>query len=160
MYLQYRIMDHGSTAMMIVKTANCIMRTLRQRRRIPQQGVRQAVGFLCILLSCSDLLRTASAWTAHSSRHSLIPSVTSTGKQYRCIYLKAQTDGSSESLDNIPLRELLMPSISCDVGQMSTSDLAYIGDVVYELFIRSRTVWPSKRTSELQLQVVALVRGK
>jgi ribonuclease-3 family protein len=53
-----------------------------------------------------------------------------------------------------------MPRKACDVGQMSTSDLAYIGDVVYELFIRSRTVWPAKRTSDLQLQVVALVRGE
>jgi hypothetical protein len=77
-----------------------------------------------------------------------------------CNYLKAETDGSSERLDNIPLQELLLPPKSCEVGQMSTTDLAYIGDVVYELFIRSRTVWPPKRTSDLQLQVVALVRGK
>jgi hypothetical protein len=135
------------------------MHTLRERRTTTQQGVRQAVGFLLSLLLLNDLLYTACAWTAHSSRHPLIPAITS-GKQYRCIYLKTQTDGSSESLDNIPLRELLLPSTSCDVGQMSTSDLAYIGDVVYELFIRSRTVWPPKRTSDLQLQVVALVRGK
>jgi hypothetical protein len=135
------------------------MRTLREWRRTPHQGVRRALGFLLNLLLLNDLLHTASAWTAHTSRHPPIPSVT-TGKQYRCIYLKAQTDGSSESRANIPLRELLLPSTSCDVGQMSTSDLAYIGDVVYELFIRSRTVWPPKRTSDLQLQVVALVRGK
>jgi hypothetical protein len=135
------------------------MRTLRERRRTPQQGVRHAIGFLCSLLLWSDLLHTASAWTAHSLRHPPVRSVT-TGKQDRCIYLKAETDESSESPDRIPLQQLLLPSTSCDVGQMSTSDLAYIGDVVYELFIRSRTVWPSKRTSELQLQVVALVRGK
>jgi hypothetical protein len=135
------------------------MRTLRERRRTPQRGVRQAIGFLCNLLLWSDLLHTASAWTAHSSRHPPTPSVTSR-KQSRCTYLKAETDASSESHDIIPLQQLLLPSTSCDVGQMSTSDLAYIGDVVYELFIRSRTVWPSKRTSDLQLQVVALVRGK
>jgi hypothetical protein len=37
---------------------------------------------------------------------------------------------------------------------------AYIGDVVFELYIRSRHVWPSKRTSDLQNKVVAIVRGK
>ena len=42
---------------------------------------------------------------------------------------------------------------------MSGTDLAYIGDVVYELYIRTRTVWPLKRTTDLQQQVVALVRG-
>ncbi len=52
-----------------------------------------------------------------------------------------------------------IPSSSCKVDQMSGTDLAYIGDVVYELFIRTRTVWPLKRTSDLQHQVVALVRG-
>jgi hypothetical protein len=134
------------------------MRTLREWRRTPQQGLQRAVSFMLSLLLMNDLLHTASAWTAHSSRHSPVPSVT-TGQQNRCFYLKAQTDGSSESHGNRPLQELLLPSASCDVGQMSTTDLAYIGDVVYELFIRSRTVWPPKRTSDLQLQVVALVRG-
>ena len=38
--------------------------------------------------------------------------------------------------------------------------LAYIGDVVFELYIRSRHVWPLKRTADLQNTVVALVRGK
>jgi ribonuclease III family protein len=42
---------------------------------------------------------------------------------------------------------------------MSGTDLAYIGDVVYELYIRTRTVWPLKRTTDLQQKVVALVRG-
>ena len=45
------------------------------------------------------------------------------------------------------------------MDQLSGTDLAYIGDVVYELYIRTRTVWPLKRTSDLQQQVVALVRG-
>jgi hypothetical protein len=54
---------------------------------------------------------------------------------------------------------LLRPSGSCDVDQLSGTDLAYIGDVVYELYIRSRTVWPLKRTTDLQQQAVSLVRG-
>ena len=58
------------------------------------------------------------------------------------------------------LSELLMPIDTCKVNQMSGTDLAYIGDVVFELFIRSRHVWPSKRTSDLQNTVVAIVRAE
>ena len=82
------------------------------------------------------------------------------------------------------LLELFLPSEKCKVNQMSGTDLgalqlcrlfsrviplgkyltvvtiAYIGDVVFELFIRSRHVWPSKRTSDLQNLVVSIVRGK
>jgi hypothetical protein len=58
------------------------------------------------------------------------------------------------------LLEQLSPMKSCRPDQMGGTDLAYIGDVVFELFIRSRCVWPSKRTSDLQNQVVALVRGE
>lgn len=58
------------------------------------------------------------------------------------------------------LLELLRPSSSCRVNQMSGTDLAYVGDVVYELFIRSRCVWPSKRTSDLQDEVVGFVRAE
>ena len=58
------------------------------------------------------------------------------------------------------LMELLSPISSCRVNQMSGTDLAYIGDVVFELFVRSRHVWPSKRTSDLQNTVVGLVRGR
>jgi hypothetical protein len=47
-----------------------------------------------------------------------------------------------------------------DVQRMSTSDLAYIGDAVYELLIRSQMVFPPKRTADLQNKVVSLVRGK
>lgn len=55
------------------------------------------------------------------------------------------------------LHELLTPSKSCDVARMSVTDLAYVGDVVYELCVRSQQVWPSKRTSVLQHEVVNLV---
>ena len=87
------------------------------------------------------------------------------------------------------LNELLTPSKDCKVNRMSGTDLgeyyyfflskfrkksvqpstltarfymllAYIGDVVFELYVRSRHVWPSKRTSDLQNHVVAIVRGK
>ena len=62
--------------------------------------------------------------------------------------------------DGLPvLFTLLSPPPKCDVDRMSSTDLAYIGDVVYELLVRSKKVWPSKRTSDLQQQVVRLVRG-
>jgi hypothetical protein len=60
----------------------------------------------------------------------------------------------------VSLLEMLSPLESCDANQMGGTDLAYIGDAIFELFIRSRCVWPSKRTSDLQDQVVALVRGE
>jgi len=63
---------------------------------------------------------------------------------------------------NVPpeLLATLRPHSACRVDQMSSTDLAYIGDAVYELLVRSHCVWPSKRTSDLQLQVVSLVRAK
>lgn len=64
------------------------------------------------------------------------------------------------SMTALSLTDLLRPSASCDPDQMGGTDLAYIGDVVFELFCRSRHVWPAKRTSDLQNQVVAIVRGK
>ena len=57
------------------------------------------------------------------------------------------------------LMDLLVPQPSCDVTQMSGTDLAYIGDVVFEIFVRSRYVWPPKRTAQLQTTVVECVRG-
>lgn len=60
----------------------------------------------------------------------------------------------------ILLESCLIPDPTCKVRRMSSTDLAYIGDVVYELLVRSRFVWPSRRTKDLQNTVVALVRGK
>ncbi len=56
--------------------------------------------------------------------------------------------------------ELMSPVASAKPDQMSASSLAYLGDVVFELFVRSRYVWPSRRMSDLQDKVVAVVRGK
>jgi len=55
---------------------------------------------------------------------------------------------------------MLYPNSNCDVMQMSTSSLAYIGDAVFELFIRSRYVWPMKKSSNLQKVVVNKVRAE
>ena len=58
------------------------------------------------------------------------------------------------------LIELLMPNSKCNPTQMSPTSLAYIGDSVFELFVRSRYVWPSRRTTDLQKIVVGRVRGR
>ena len=56
--------------------------------------------------------------------------------------------------------ELMSPINNVKPDQMSASSLAYLGDVVFELFVRSRYVWPSRRMSDLQNKVVSVVRGK
>jgi hypothetical protein len=63
-------------------------------------------------------------------------------------------------LPSMSLEQLLSPRSDCDVTQMGPTGLAYVGDVVFELFVRSRMVWPTRRTSDLQEQVVSLVRGE
>ena len=69
-----------------------------------------------------------------------------------CIESKQQQDTS--------FYELMSPINTAKPDQMSASSLAYLGDVVFELFIRSRYVWPSRRMSDLQNKVVSVVRGK
>ena len=56
--------------------------------------------------------------------------------------------------------ELMSPVSSAQPDQMSASSLAYLGDVVFELFIRSRYVWPSRRMPQLQNTVVSLVNAE
>ena len=79
--------------------------------------------------------------------------------------LYSNADGSQSSgsdITNDPSRffELISPSCSVKPDQMNASTLAYLGDVVFELFIRSRYVWPERRMSDLQNKVVSLVRGE
>jgi hypothetical protein len=72
----------------------------------------------------------------------------------------SSNDHEFDASDPSMLFELMSPNASIKPEQMSTSSLAYLGDVVYELFIRSRYVWPSRRMSDLQDKVVSIVRGK
>ena len=58
------------------------------------------------------------------------------------------------------LSALLLPNPRCNPTQMSPTSLAYIGDSVFELFARSRYVWPTRRTTDLQKIVVGRVRGE
>ncbi|KAL3793823.1 hypothetical protein HJC23_006183 [Cyclotella cryptica] len=55
--------------------------------------------------------------------------------------------------------ELMSPATTAQPDQMSASSLAYLGDVLFELFIRSRYVWPERRMSDLQNKVVSIVRA-
>jgi len=66
-------------------------------------------------------------------------------------------DGSSSYYN---LDSLLRPRDGYTVDQMSVSDLAYIGDAVYELFTRALYVWPSKKRVNLQNDVVDRVRAE
>jgi len=72
----------------------------------------------------------------------------------------SSTDDKLVATDPSLLYKLMSPDASVKPEQMSTSSLAYLGDVVYELFIRSRYIWPSRRMSDLQDKVVSIVRGK
>mmetsp|Transcript_13604 Transcript_13604/g.38284 ORF Transcript_13604/g.38284 Transcript_13604/m.38284 type:complete len:238 (+) Transcript_13604:413-1126(+) len=69
-------------------------------------------------------------------------------------------NGDETEPSNKSLKEFLSPSSSCRANQMSGTELAYVGDAVFELFVRSRHVWPPKRTSDLQNTVVGLVRAE
>lgn len=74
-----------------------------------------------------------------------------------CRFRSSSSSDDGENIHN--LHKLLSPSETCRVDQMSSTDLAYVGDAVYELLIRTTKVWPSKRTSDLQSEVVSIVRG-
>jgi hypothetical protein len=67
--------------------------------------------------------------------------------------------GGGDTIDPSGLLELMSPAESVKPDEMSASTLAYLGDVVFELFIRSRYVWPERRMSDLQNKVVSIVRG-
>lgn len=73
--------------------------------------------------------------------------------------LLVEADDNDAAITDTNLCPLLRPVESCNVDRMSGTDLAYVGDVVFELFVRCRTVWPPKRTADLQQQAVAFVRG-
>merc|ERR1712194_811038 len=63
---------------------------------------------------------------------------------------------SQEQHDPSMFLELMSPS-SAQPDQMSASSLAYLGDVLFELFVRSRYVWPNQRMSGVQNKVVSIV---
>jgi ribonuclease-3 family protein len=46
------------------------------------------------------------------------------------------------------------------IEQISPASLAYVGDAVYELYVRTRYLLPAKRLAEYHRQVVAQVRAE
>ncbi len=46
------------------------------------------------------------------------------------------------------------------LNQLSPSSLAYLGDAVYELYVRTRFLWPPKRVADYHHQVVSQVRAE
>ncbi|WP_013320910.1 Mini-ribonuclease 3 [Gloeothece verrucosa] len=46
------------------------------------------------------------------------------------------------------------------IGQISPASLAYIGDAVYELYVRTRYLLPPRRLCDYHNQVVAKVRAE
>lgn len=62
---------------------------------------------------------------------------------------------------SLSFRELILPSICTEqIEQLSPNSLAYLGDVVYELYVRTHYLLPPKRISTYHSQVVAQVRAE
>jgi hypothetical protein len=66
---------------------------------------------------------------------------------------------TADTNHQLTLEQLLSPISNCDVNQLGPTTWAYVGDVVLELLVRTHMIWPPRRTSDLQTQVVSLVRG-
>jgi len=102
------------------------------------------------------------------SRHTSLQ-ITTTSSVLSAIANSDDEKDINDSIDQLPQTqqqdpsmffELMSPIDTVKPEQMSASSLAYLGDVVFELFVRSRYVWPSRRMSDLQNKVVSVVRGK
>jgi len=56
--------------------------------------------------------------------------------------------------------DLLRPRSDCDVDRIAPAQLAYVGDSVYEMLVRNRYVWPTRRTADLHNKVVSVSRAE
>ncbi|ACK71595.1 ribonuclease III [Gloeothece citriformis PCC 7424] len=73
----------------------------------------------------------------------------------------------NQSLLSITPQEAVRLKVICistaplsQMGQLSPASLAYIGDAVYELYVRSVYLLPPRRLSDYHSQVVAQVRAE
>ena len=133
--------------------------------------IRAPLGLFMITIITWWIPFTVAFQPIHSSQVSSIRGNSYTGTKDASLSLaekrEEESSSSSSSSSSSPPREsemkdlmgLFSPDPKCDTTRMSGTDLAYIGDVVFEIYSRSRYVWPSKRTSELQKTVVERVRG-
>ncbi|KAL7575031.1 hypothetical protein ACA910_010842 [Epithemia clementina (nom. ined.)] len=122
---------------------------------------------LTININQSFSLAFFAAHNDHASRVVGSPNAKAKFRDSRCCvqnhrFAADDPISTKEDSDNVYdlILNTLLPAKSCDARRMSSTDLAYIGDVVYELFVRSQFVWPSRRTKDLQKQVVARVRAE
>ena len=132
------------------KTLRRSTEVLPSKQTIPASMPR--IRTIWLLLALASIGQSVHGWG------STTPSRTQPSRLHQQPDTPHSTSGHHDAIPSLP--QLLLPHEKCQVDRLSGTDLAYIGDVVYELFIRSRTVWPPKRTSDLQNQVVAVVRGK
>ena len=58
------------------------------------------------------------------------------------------------------LLDILSPSSDKKTDRIGPTQLAFVGDIIYELYVRCRYVWPSRRTTDLQSTVVNTVRAE
>lgn len=71
--------------------------------------------------------------------------------------------GASLTSNQLALTEFILPTITlslAQIQQLSPSALAYLGDAVYELYIRAHYALPPKRIQTYHHQVVAQVRAE
>jgi len=123
---------------------------------------------ICSMICTCTTLAWSGATTTTINRHKISSHHnTNTIKRAGRSSLKISTDDcetanepDEPSVPRRSLSELISPNPKCVPKQMSPTSLAYIGDGVFELFARSRYVWPSRRTTDLQKLVVAKVRGE
>jgi hypothetical protein len=120
-----------------------------------QVSKTRTFAIICILL-----VGETCAWTSSTFKFCRQKTSSTFG---RLSPLKSDENNDGFSQDEPKLRslsELLLPNPKCNPTQMSPTSLAYIGDSVFELFVRSRYVWPTRRTTDLQKIVVDKVRGE
>lgn len=68
------------------------------------------------------------------------------------------TNGGSPQYNSF--LDLLHPRSDCDVDRMAPAQLAYVGDSVYEMLVRNRYVWPTRKTADLHTKVVSVSRAE
>jgi ribonuclease-3 family protein len=61
---------------------------------------------------------------------------------------------------HLAVTETVEPKNKMSLSQLSPSSLAYLGDAVYELHMRTRFLLPPKRVSDYHHQVVSQVRAE
>lgn len=126
------------------------------RRQYELLSLLYCLVMMVTVFQCSFCLPLVLSWTVTE-----FPS-RSVGKIPKSVLCSKNTEEESDIRQpskESELFQMLLPNPTCNPTQMSPTSLAYIGDSVFEMFVRSRYVWPSRRTTDLQNLVVAKVRG-